>query len=150
MMIFAGRDIDAPPEAVFAALTDFGRYEAKARSNGIEVARLDAGGGTAEAAWRIAAEIRGLHRAIEARVVGLEPPERLAIRAGSEGLSALVYSEVVARASGRSTLHVRIELTSGTLKARLVLQSLKLARGALTERLDRQLDRLARSIEAGS
>lgn len=150
MKISALRDIDAPPEAVFAALSDFDRYEVQARWNGIEVARLDEGNGPDEVAWRIGAQIRGIHRAIEARVVSYVPPEQLAIQAESDGLSALIDGEVVARAPGRSTLHVRIDLTSSTLKARLVLQSLKLARGALTERLDRQLDRLARSIEASA
>lgn len=150
MKISTLRDVDAPPEAVFAALSDFDRYESQARSNGFEVARVDEGDDPDEAAWRIAAEFRGIHRAIEARVVTFEPPEQLVLQAGSEGLSALIACEVVARAPGRSTLHVRIELASGTLKARLVLHSLKLARVALTERLDRQLDRLARSIESSA
>lgn len=148
MRISARRDIDAPPEAVFAALADFARYEGQARSNGIEVVRLDEGDGPDGAAWRIGAQIRGIHRAIEARVVSYVPPEQLAVQAESDGLSALIDGEVVARAPDRSTLHVRIDLTSSTLKARLVLPSLKLARGALAERLDHQLDRLARSIEA--
>lgn len=150
MKISTLRDVDAPPEAVFAALSDFERYEAQARSKGIKVTRVDEGDGPDGAAWRVAAEFRGIHRAIEARVVTFERPERLTLKAGSEGLSALIACEVVARAPGRSTLHVRIDLASGTLKARLVLQSLKLARGALTQRLDRQLDRLARSIESSA
>ena len=146
MKISARRDIDAPPEAVFAALTDFARFEAQARSNGIEVTRLGAGG-PSDAAWRIVAGIRGIRRRIEARVVAFDVPRQLALRAEGEGLSALIDAEIVARAPDRSTLLIRADLTATTLKGRLLLQSLKLARGALTERLDRLLARLARAVE---
>lgn len=150
MKISTRRDIDAPAEAVFAALSDFDRHESRARSNGIGITRRDDRHMPADAAWDILADIRGIRRRIEARVVSFDAPRQLALRGLSDGLSALIESDITDRPAGRATLHVSVDLAPAALEARLVLHSLKLARGALITSLDRRLDRLARSIEAGA
>lgn len=177
MKISTRRDIDAPIEEVFAAVTDFDRFERQALRRGAEVVREDpgdpggAGGAGEEGAngiggetggetggagggairvgsrWRIRARIRGQEREIETRLTRLDPPVGATLEAATAGLRGEVTAELVALSARRTRIILGIDLRPETLKGRLLVQSLKLARRTLTARLDQRLERFARELE---
>lgn len=147
MNITLRRDVDAPQDAVFAALSNFERWESQARASGVSLSRLDpdAGLGTA---WRVVADFKGLRRRFVARIVACHAPDRLDLALEGDGMSALIPARIVPRGAGTSTLLAEIDMRPETLKARLMVQSLRFARGALIQRLDRALAQFATTVEA--
>ncbi|EAR50534.1 hypothetical protein OG2516_09825 [Oceanicola granulosus HTCC2516] len=141
-------DIEAPIETVFEALSDFSGFERWALRRGARIERLDGGTRTeAGARWQVEFDFRGKRREVTATVSRFEPPEGYRITSVSSGLEGETSVELVALAQDRTRLLFAQELRPTTLAARLMLQSLKLAKGSLEARLDKRIDDLARTIE---
>ncbi|SPJ25207.1 SRPBCC family protein [Palleronia abyssalis] len=149
-MKFSNRtDIDSPPHTVFARLADFDRWETAARDRDIDIARLDAGTDPAQARWRVAFTFRGRGRSSEVKVIGFEQDQQIAMKGNSDGVVGVVRVELVEPDPGRTRMHVSIDLTPETIKARLLVQSLKLAKTRIEQRLGKRLGKFARRVEAG-
>ena len=141
-------DIDAPIEFVFDQLTDVSSLERAALRRGAQVERLDGGGPAAVgAAWRIVFEFRGKTREMETRVTGLDRPNEIVVTSVGSGIEGITTLELVPLAKGRTRLAFRQELKPTSLTARLLVQSLKLAKGQLQDRLKKRLDTMGRDIE---
>lgn len=140
-------DVAAPADKIFRHLTDFDRIEAAARARGAEIERLDDRTTPSQAAWRAEFPFRGRKRHSELRLIDLEPDEQLALRGESDGLTALIRLELVPTSTQTTQLSAIIDLSPATMKARLLLQSLKLAKSSLEKRLDQRLNRFARRVE---
>ncbi|RMD89563.1 MAG: SRPBCC family protein [Alphaproteobacteria bacterium] len=150
MKISTRRDIDAPIEAVFAAVSDFEGFEKQALRRGAEVQREgEAGAAGAGTRWKIRAPFRGRPRDIEAAVERYEPPEMLVISTRTAGLEGVVEAELVALSASRTRLRFAVDLRPRSIRGRLLVQSLKLARGNVTARIEAQLQQFARRIEDG-
>ncbi|WP_375261286.1 SRPBCC family protein [Palleronia sp.] len=147
MKLSARTDVAAPADKIFRHLTDFDRIEAAARNRGAEIERLDDGTAPADAAWRASFPFRGRLRHTEARVVDFEPDEQLALRGESDGLSARVRLELIPLSDRQTRISAIIDLTPATMKARLLVQSLKLARSTLEKRMEGRLRRFGRHVE---
>ena len=147
MKLNARTDVSAPADKVFRHLTDFERLEGVARERGADVERVDAGTTPSEAHWRAEFPFRGRTRHTEGRVTSFEVDQQLAIKGESEGLTARMKVELVELAPNQTRVHTSIDLSPGTMKARLLVQSLKLARRSLERRLERRLKQFGRQIE---
>lgn len=147
MKLSARTDVAAPADRLFRHLTDFDRIETSAHGRGAEVERLDDRTTPADAAWRTSFPFRGKLRHAEFRVVDFEADEQLVLRGESDGLAARVRLELVPLPDQRTRISAIIDLTPGTMKARLLVQSLKLARSSLEQRLERRLQRFGRHVE---
>ncbi|WP_196774323.1 SRPBCC family protein [Rhodovulum sp. MB263] len=143
-------DISAPIEQVFARLTDFARFERAIETRGGDVARHEGApeGPGPGLAWTIRLHFHGAHREIEAELTDYAPPSALRLGAASSGLGAEGIVELAALAEGLTRLSVAIDLGPRTLGGRVLMQTLKLARGKLAEEMEAGLARLARRIEA--
>jgi uncharacterized protein YndB with AHSA1/START domain len=144
-------DIDAPIGKVWGAVTDFDSFEHGARRRGAEVRRTDSGGtGGAEgagAAWTVDFEFRGKPRRVEARVTAFEAPGHLRVDSVSGGLEGMLEVTLTSLSPRRTRMDISLELTPGSLSARLLVQSLKFARASLNRRFENRVEDFARGIE---
>ena len=150
MKFSAREDIEAPIEFVFAQICDATALERSAMRRGAELERLDAGDGTMRlgSAWRFAFDFRGKRRNVEARITGFESPNVIVISSTSAGIDGTTRVELVPLSTRRTRLVFGQELKSNTLAARLLLQSLKLAKGQLEARLKKRLTTYASDIQS--
>ncbi|MBL3551607.1 SRPBCC family protein [Rhodovulum sulfidophilum] len=150
MILTCQEDISAPIERVFSRLTDFTRFERAIETRGGDVTR-HAGPPDTPApgmAWTIRLHFHGAHREIEAELTDYAPPSAMCLGAASSGLGAEGRIELAALAEGLTRLSVAIDLGPKTLGGRVLMQTLKLARGKLAEEMEAGLARFARRIEA--
>lgn len=147
MKIEYHEDLGVPAAFVFRWLTDVGRHERAAQARGISVRRIDSGREAGPgAAWEIGFDYRGRQREARAEITAWNPPEKLRIDARSAGLDLHVVVNVVALSSALTRVHVSLNLVASTITAKLLVQSIKLARGSVTDRLRRRLSVMCVSI----
>lgn len=143
-------DIAAPIEEVFGVISDFERMERAALRRGAEVTRnggLD--GDAPDMAWAIRFDFRGKTRVVKTELAEYTPPERMTFRSASSGLEGTGEVDLVALSPRQTRIAVAIELRPKTLSARMFLQTVKLAKGKVTDRFKSGIGRFAREIEAG-
>lgn len=143
----ANEDIEVPIDTVFAQVSDFALYERQALRRGAAVRRQGAAVGPG-LAWDIDFEFRAKARKLRAEIETWDPPNGYSVRARSGGLEALTEIELVALSRDRTRLNVRMQVDPRTLTARLLLQSMKLARATLTRRFAARVAKFAEEIEA--
>ena len=141
-------DIEAPIAFVFAQVTDFLAFERQALRRGASVRRTDdleqPGPGMA---WEAAFKFRGKERKLDAQMAEFDPTDFYIINIASGGVTGKTNVDLVALSRGRTRLTVRTELAANGLTARLLLQSLRLARANLLRRLSIRVTAYARDIE---
>jgi len=128
-------DIEAPIETVFEMATDFEGFERSAMRRGAEVQRVDdltqTGLGML---WDVGFDMRGRRRDVRLELVEFDRPSGLAMSADSSGISGSFDVELIALSRSRTRLSVQLELKPQNLPARLMIQSLKLAKANLSKR----------------
>lgn len=142
-------DIDCPIAHVFAQAADFAGFERQAMRRGADVRKRDqlaqAGLGSA---WDIAFKFRNRDRNLKAEVTSWDPPNGYSVTSATSGIDGAVVIELVALSVARTRLTVSIDLEPRTLGARLLVQSLKLARGTLQRRFELRVADYASEITA--
>ncbi len=135
MKFTAREDIEAPIDAVFAAMTDIESLELVAMRRGVQLRRLDAlkapGPGMS---WEIGFRYRGKIRQMVGKIASLVAPERLAFEASSQGYEVTMSITLLALSRKRTRLVTEMEVRPRSLPARLLLQSARLGRAALQRR----------------
>ncbi|QPM91126.1 SRPBCC family protein [Pseudooceanicola algae] len=148
MKVVAKEDIEAPIQKVFAGLTDFRTFERSAIRRGAGVKRVGdfevAGEGVA---WDANFTMRGKRRDIRLQIEQYDAPEHIRLTVRSDGMHGLVKVDLVALSPSRTRLRVETEIKPQTLSARLLLQSLRLARSNVQTRLQKRLSDFAATIE---
>lgn len=148
MQFTAREDIAAPIDSVFALVSDFEQFERAVLRRGIEISRIDdlqhPGPGMA---WNSRFSFRGKPREMRAELVQIHQPETLRIKAESSGMNGTVTVDLVQLSPRQTRMQVVTELKARTLSARLLLQSMKLARAAMTGRYRDGIAQFARGIE---
>jgi hypothetical protein len=149
MEFSAEHDVDAPQAAVFAAISDFDRLTHEARAHDVEAVRSDArdtpGIGCA---WRIEYTMRGARRRALAQVTAWQPPEGYAIATQTNLIALDTTITVRPLTPDTARLRVVVAVSARTLSGRILLQSARLGRARLDDRLARGLARLAARIGA--
>jgi hypothetical protein len=84
---------------------------------------------------------------LRAEIEVFDGPSEIVIDTVAAGLDSLVKIELVALSPKRTRLSVSVEMSPKTLSARLLVQSLKLAKSSLTSRFDARVREFARSAE---
>lgn len=150
MKLSAREDIEAPIAEVFAAASDFDAIERRLRLRGVSVERDAAA--PAEGVgrrWVAEAEWRGRRHRIEAELIAVEDGQSYAIESLSGGVACLSVVDLVALSKTRTRMLVSLELRPTTLSSRLLIQSLRLAKGRLSTRLKDRAAEFGRRVEAG-
>ncbi len=148
MKLVAREDISAPIEAVFEQLSDFDGFERSVLRRGAEMSRLDAlpapGVGMT---WRTAFDYRGRPREALIELTSFDGPDRMTLIVKSSGLDIDLLVDLVAMSRTRTRMSVSTEIRPRTLPARLLLQSMKLARHGMLTRFRRKVGEFAVDLE---
>ncbi|WP_163848604.1 SRPBCC family protein [Pseudooceanicola aestuarii] len=148
MKIAGKQDIAAPTAEVYAAVTDFEFFERSAIRRGARICRVEGDGHVARGTcWDTAFDLRGRTREMRLSVTDVVPAEKLAMLGESDGLKGHVLIDVVPLSPRRTRLRVELDLKPQTLSTRLLVQSLKLARGNIETRLSNRLAEFGAMIE---
>jgi hypothetical protein len=148
MKMNAREDVEAPIDFVYEQITDFQAFERRAMRRGAEVLRVDDlkadGPGMA---WDITFMLRGKQREVQIELARLDPPNGLTMASRSPTMGGQMVVELVALSRNRTRLNLDIELVPKNLTARLLVQSLKLARKTITRRLRKRVSQYALELE---
>lgn len=149
MKFKVSEDVDAPQALVWARLTDFTALENDARGRGATVTRVGNWTQTALGVeWRGEVTVRGKSRPISAKVTQFVPQELCVIDSRIGGMSCHQEISFVALSAAVTRVGMVLELSADTLTARLLLQTLKLARGRVLQRLQGMIARQGNAAEA--
>lgn len=148
-MKLSGRtDIQAPVEFVFDAISDFDFWERAALRRGAEVTRTDKLRQPAPGmSWMIRFGWRGRERQLHLVLKQLDRPNALAVDGDSPSVEGGAVLDVVPLSATRVRILVQTTIKPRTLAARLFVQSMRLGRGKVTARYEKQLRQLATIIE---
>jgi len=148
MKFSAKEDVEAPIEFVFGEISDFSSLERSALRRGAEVQRVDSvdknGIGMK---WDVNFEFRSKLRKMRLELVHYDPPNSMSFASKSHAILGDLDVELVALSRTRTRLTISTELRPQNLSARLMVQSLKLARGSLSKRFDSRIATYARDME---
>ena len=140
-------DIDAPKDVVYAAITDFDRFERRLMRLGIDVLRDEAHPPPETGArWKAVLEWRGRSHDVEAELVSIEPDDGYALEAHSSGLICLAVVDLVPLSRTRTRLMVSVEVRATSFGSRLLLASLRLTSGPLQGRFRRRVAEFAAEL----
>ena len=148
MQFSAKEDLKGPIENVFALLSDFPGFERSALRRGVEVQRCDTlaepGPGMA---WDVAFVLRGKRRKAHLDLVHYDPPDGMVFDFASDNMQGRMVVDLVALSRGRTRMGVDFQVKPQNLTARLLLQSLKLAKGNLNKRFQVRMASYAEDME---
>jgi hypothetical protein len=135
MKFSTNEDVEAPIDAVFEMLCDFESFERAAMRRGAEVQRVDQlvapGVGMI---WDAVFELRGKRREIQVEMVTFDHPNEILLETTSPGMIGSMSFDLMALSRARTRVKVELEVKPLNLSARLLVQSLKLAKSSLTKK----------------
>ena len=141
-------DVEAPIDAVFAMLCDFESFERAAMRRGADVRRVDRmdepGVGMQ---WNAVFELRGKRRELQVEMVLFDQPNEMVLDSTSPGLASEMRFELIALSRSRTRVKVELEIKPQNLSARLLVQSLKLAKASLTKKYKLRVAGYASTME---
>ena len=141
-------DIEVPIAEVFAALTDFDRFEREALRRG---AAVDRGGDVASPGpgrhWVLRFRHRGRVRELSTGIDAWDPPRAFSTWGRIGAFEGRIVLDLTALSPRRTRLRVDLEVKPRSLTARLMLQSLKLAKASLSGRFRARFHGFARQLE---
>ncbi len=141
-------DIEAPIDYVFSRVTDFQGIERQALRRGADIQRLDGSTTPVQgSAWQIAFKFRGKDRKMKATIAQLDEPTYMRIETVASGITGESVIELVALSRNRTRISVSLNLTPQGLSARLLLQSLKLAKNNLSRKFKMRITDFAEDVE---
>ncbi|MCH2075976.1 MAG: SRPBCC family protein [Rhodobacteraceae bacterium] len=148
MKLSTREDIVVPISDVFTQISDFGEFERRAMRRGAEISRSDPAAGPGEGSqWDASFTFRGKERKVKAYVEALIAPETLQVGSKSGGLDGMFEVRLVALSPSKTRMIVGLELKPTNLSARLLVQSLKLAKGTLNDRFSKAVSDFAKTLE---
>ena len=141
-------DIESPIAEVFGAISDFELLERSALRRGVELQRTgDLAHPENGLAWDLKFSFRGKPRDIRLTLSSYAPVTGLTLSGSGSGVDGRMEVELLALSPQRTRMSVRLKLSPTSLTGRLLVQSLKLARGTLTERLEKRVTAMGRDME---
>jgi hypothetical protein len=142
-------DINAPIDEVFEILADFDAYERNAMRRGADVRRVDTLGKVAPGMrWKAVFPMRGKMRDLDLTLTEFDRPNTILIFSETPGIEGTLSMELVAMSRTRTRLSVALDLKPQNLSARLLIQSLRLAKSNLTTRFKQRVADYAKDMES--
>lgn len=148
MKFTSKEDIEAPIDAVFSAVSNFSTIERSALRRGASVQRVDRKTHPSTTiAWDVGFVFRGKKRDMLVELTDLDAPNRMLVQSLSGGLEGEVSVDLVALSKNRTRMAIELEVRPKSLSARLMVQSLRLAKTKLTKRFRGKVAGFADNIE---
>ncbi|MBO6603304.1 hypothetical protein [Rhodophyticola sp.] len=149
MKFKVAEDVDAPVGFVFERMMDFSQFEADIRGRGADLRRVDNWTRAEKGVrWRGSVQVRGKMRGIEAELDEVIRDEMVAIQITVGGMEARYQMTFIALSAQVTRVAAELDLKPRTLTARLIIQTMKLARGRVLQRMTGTLARQGNQIEA--
>jgi hypothetical protein len=147
MKVTSRHDIEVPIAFVFETLTDFNSWERSAMRRGADVVRTDnMTTVTAGLAWLLRFRFRGKDRKLAVRLTGIDAPARVSFAMDGALFDATSVIDLMELGPNRTRLVMVGEAKPKTLGARLMLQSLRLARNRVQRHVDRRVTTIADEV----
>ncbi len=142
------QDIEAPIEFVFDRTADFDAIERQALPRGIEVSRADTLSGVeCGTQWNVVFPFRGKSRKVKGELAEFDCPNNYLIQSVSGGVEADFRVVFLPLSRNRTRVIVGLQLSPKTLSARLLVQSLKLAKKSLDLRFSTRIAQFASDVQ---
>lgn len=142
------QDVKAHSDFVYQEISDFESAEILAVTYGIESRRIDKmttkGPGMK---WDVAAIIRRKARNFTVEILTMDPPKGYSFLLNGALLGAHCQLECIPLNVDVTRMTVALKLAPRNLRGRLLLQSLKLARGRVVKRMEKGLRTYTSTIE---
>ena len=97
--------------------------------------------------WDVSFSMRGKKRDVRLTMVNLTSPTDIGLKAKSQGIDGSFEIELIALSRTRTRMAIALELRPINLSARLLVQSLKLAKSSLNKRFKLRAAEYAKVIE---
>lgn len=141
-------DIEAPIAAVFDMLCDFESFERAAMRRGAEVQCVNRlSPAKVGMTWKAAFDLRGKRRDLNIELMTFDHPEEIVLESTSKGIIAHVTLELMALSRSQTRVQVGFEVKPQNLSARLLVQSLKLAKTSLSTKYKQRVAEYAKGME---
>jgi len=128
-------DAQAPAEYVFDALSDFERFERLLLQRGTDVQRLDTLSDKAPGMqWNVGFRFRGRGRKAHIILNDYVAPQKMRLSSVTGGLEVEMTIEADPLPRDRTRVKIGLDLKPKTLSARLLVQSMKLAKTKMDDR----------------
>ncbi len=150
MELTAHEDIDAPIETVFAAVTDFNRFERALLRRDAQIQRIDSQDAPGKGMrWQIDFDLRGKPRKADLEITGFDAPEHFAVTGRGPGITTLFDVQLIALSPRRTRIEMRADIRPNSVSGRVFLQPLRLARAKMLKRFRKGVHDFARRIDGG-
>lgn len=148
MQFSTKEDIEAPIDYVFTELSDFHSFERSALRRGADVQRIDNKTSNGPGmAWDISFKLRGKTRDLQMELTEYDPPTGMVFSSRSASMGGTMTVDLVPLSRGRTRMSLDILLQPKNLSAKLLVQSLKLARNNLAKRYKLRIAEFAMDLE---
>lgn len=141
-------DIRVPISVTFEMLTSFEQFERAAMRRGAEVQRTDKmiapGVGMG---WRALFPFRGKEREVEIVVERLDRPDCVLLVFSSNNLKGAIELDLLALSRSDTRLSIALEVLPRTLPARVMMQTMTLAKASLGKRFNARIGNYLRDME---
>lgn len=141
-------DINATIEEVFAILSDVDAIERQALRRGIDVRRTSAhtapGAGMS---WNAVFQFRGRKRSTEITLSEFDAPNQMIFDSVTGGLEARFSVDLMQLSKAHTRVTTHAVLSPKTLSARLLVQSMKLAKAKINRKFAVRMAQFARDVE---
>lgn len=148
MKINGKHDVDVPLGFVARILLDFPGWERAALRRGLDVRRTDnlADPGLG-ATWTARFSYRGKPRVIDLKVIEVDPAGRIVVAFSGKSAEGTATLVPLAMSVQRTRISATLDVQARTLAARLLFQSMRLARQRVVRRFEHRLAQFGAEVE---
>lgn len=147
MKFSSKEDIETPIDRVFEQLTNFEMFERAAIRRGVEIEReRDTAQPVVGMAWKARFEMRGRSREARVELMHLDRPNTMRFDAIGKGVDGSFFIDLLPLSQRSTRISVVLDIEPKTLSARLLIQSMKLAKTNLTKRFRKKVREFAKTL----
>ena len=148
MKFVAKEDVALPQQVLFDLMAEFQMFERVAIRRGVEITRSGSMASSDGLKWDCTFEFRGRDRMACVHLDEFSAPEKMAFLITNPALDNRVEITVSALSKKQSRFQVSTVLEPKTLTARLLIQSMKLARSKYNKRFQKRVAEVANELVA--
>ena len=147
MKFSSKEDIETPIDRVFEQLTNFEMFERAAVRRGVEIEReRDTAQPVVGMAWKARFEMRGRSREARVELMHLDRPHTMRFDAIGKGVDGSFFIDLLPLSQRSTRISVVLDIEPKTLSARLLIQSMKLAKTNLAKRFRKKVREFAKTL----
>ena len=147
MKFSSKEDIETPIDRVFEQLTNFEMFERAAIRRGVEIEReRDTAQPVVGMAWKARFEMRGRSREARVELMHLDRPNTMRFDAIGKGVDGSFFIDLLPLSPRSTRISVVLDIEPKTLSARLLIQSMKLAKTNRTKRFRKKVREFAKTL----